>query len=148
MLQSTAQLEFWTTEKNIEFFPFLNEASNVVKDLVDEEKKLDEKEKTTSEIDDLLADVEVKADSLSMDKNPLLDLIISTGYQGGPVLAQVYEKDLATVDSYLNNPKVRQLLPASKRFTKFLWGIPDPETKIVDLYIIKLIETIFHLVVK
>ena len=137
LLQSTAQLEFWTTEKNIEFFPFLNEASKVVKDLVDEEKKLDEKEKTTSEIDDLLADVEVKADSLSMDKNPLLDLIISTGYQGGPVLAQVYEKDLATVDSYLNNPKVRQLLPASKRFTKFLWGIPDPETKIVDLYIIK-----------
>ena len=137
LLQSTAQLEFWTTEKNIDFFPFLNEASKVVKDLVDEEKKLDEKEKTTSEIDDLLADVEVKADSLSMDKNPLLDLIISTGYQGGPVLAQVYEKDLATVDSYLNNPKVRQLLPASKRFTKFLWGIPDPETKIVDLYIIK-----------
>ena len=137
LLQSTAQLEFWTTEKNIEFFPFLNEASKVVKDLVDEEKNLDEKEKTTSEIDDLLADVEVKADSLSMDKNPLLDLIISTGYQGGPVLAQVYEKDLATVDSYLNNPKVRQLLPASKRFTKFLWGIPDPETKIVDLYIIK-----------
>ena len=137
LLQSTAQLEFWTTEKNIDFFPFLNEASKVVKDLVAEEKKLDEKEKTTSEIDDLLADVEVKADSLSMDKNPLLDLIISTGFQGGPVLAQVYEKDLATVDSYLNNPKVRQLLPASKRFTKFLWGIPDPETKIVDLYIIK-----------
>ena len=137
LLQSTAQLEFWTTEKNIEFFTFLNEAAKVVKDLVDEEKNLDEKEKTTTEIDDLLADVEVKADSLSMDKNPLLDLIISTGYQGGPVLAQVYEKDLATVDSYLNNPKVRQLLPASKRFTKFLWGIPDPETKIVDLYIIK-----------
>ena len=137
LLQSTAQLEFWTTEKNVDFFPFLNEASKVVKDLVDEEKKLDEKEKTTSEIDDLLADVEVKADSLSMDKNPLLDLIIGTGFQGGPVLAQVYEKDLATVDSYLNNPKVRQLLPASKRFTKFLWGIPDPETKIVDLYIIK-----------
>jgi len=137
LLQSTAQLEFWTTEKNTEFFSFLNDASKIVKDLVDEENKLDEKEKTTSEIDDLLADVEVKADSLSIDKNPLLDLIISTGYQGGPVLAQVYEKDLATVDSYLNNPKVRQLLPASKRFTKFLWGIPDPETKIVDLYIIK-----------
>ena len=45
MLQSTAQLEFWTTEKNIEFFPFLNEASKIVKDLVDEENKLDEKEK-------------------------------------------------------------------------------------------------------
>ena len=55
LLQSTAQLEFWTTEKNIDFFPFLNEASKVVKDLVDEEKKLDEKEKTTSEIDDFFS---------------------------------------------------------------------------------------------
>ena len=137
LLQSTAQLEFWTTEKNIDFFQFIEQASTVVKDLVDEEEKLVEKEQSSTEIDDLLADVEVKADSLSMDKNPLLDLIISTGFQGGPVLAQVYEKDITTVDSYLNNPKVRQLLPASKRFTKFLWGIPDPETKIVDLYIIK-----------
>ena len=137
LLQSTAQLEFWTTEKNIDYFSFLNQASVVVKDLVQEEEELIEKDESSSEIDDLLADVEVKSDSLSIDKNPLLDLIISTGFQGGPVLAQVYEKDLLTVDSYLNNPKVRQLLPASKRFTKFLWGIPDPETKIVDLYIIK-----------
>ena len=137
LLQSTAQLEFWTTEKNIDYFSFLNQASVVVKDLVQEEEELVDKDESSSEIDDLLADVEVKSDSLSIDKNPLLDLIISTGFQGGPVLAQVYEKDLLTVDSYLNNPKVRQLLPASKRFTKFLWGIPDPETKIVDLYIIK-----------
>ena len=31
LLQSTAQLEFWTTEKNIEFFTSLNEAAKVVK---------------------------------------------------------------------------------------------------------------------
>jgi SecD/SecF fusion protein len=136
LLQSTAQLEFWTTEKNVDYFSFLDQASRVVEDLVREEKVVEE-DNISSEIDDLLADVEVKSDSLSMNKNPLLDLIISTGFQGGPVLAQVYEKDITTVDSYLNNPKVRQLLPANKRFTKFLWGIPDPETKIVDLYIIK-----------
>ena len=136
LLQSTAQLEFWTTEKNVDYFSFLDQASRVVEDLVTEEKVVEE-DNISSEIDDLLADVEVKSDSLTMNKNPLLDLIISTGFQGGPVLAQVYEKDIMTVDSYLNNPKVRQLLPANKRFTKFLWGIPDPETKIVDLYIIK-----------
>jgi len=136
LLQSTAQLEFWTTEKNVDYFSFLDQASRVVEDLVREEKVVEE-DNISSEIDDLLADVEVKSDSLTMNKNPLLDLIISTGFQGGPVLAQVYEKDIITVDSYLNNPKVRQLLPANKRFTKFLWGIPDPETKIVDLYIIK-----------
>ena len=136
LLQSTAQLEFWTTEKNVDYFSFLDQASRVVEDLVREEKVVEE-DIISNEIDDLLADVEVKSDSLTMNKNPLLDLIISTGFQGGPVLAQVYEKDITTVDSYLNNPKVRQLLPANKRFTKFLWGIPDPETKIVDLYIIK-----------
>ena len=138
LLQSTAQLEFWTTEKNQEFFTFLSQANQVIKDLVEQEEDLEKsQDKQTSEIEDLLADVEVKADSLTMEKNPLLDLIIGTGFQGGPVLAQFYEKDVPTVDSYLNNPKVRQLIPASKRFTKFLWGIPDPETKIVDLYIIK-----------
>ena len=138
LLQSTAQLEFWTTEKNQEFFTFLSQANQVIKDLVEQEEDLEKsQDKQTSEIEDLLADVEVKADSLTMEKNPLLDLIIGTGFQGGPVLAQFYEKDVPTVDSYLNNPKVRQLLPANKRFTKFLWGIPDPETKIVDLYIIK-----------
>jgi len=138
LLQSTAQLEFWTTEKNQEFFTFLSQANQVIKDLFEQEEDLEKsQDKQTSEIEDLLADVEVKADSLTMEKNPLLDLIIGTGFQGGPVLAQFYEKDVPTVDSYLNNPKVRQLIPANKRFTKFLWGIPDPETKIVDLYIIK-----------
>ena len=138
LLQSTAQLEFWTTEKNQEFFTFLSQANQVIKDLVEQEEDLEKsQDKQTSEIEDLLADVEVKADSLTMEINPLLDLIIGTGFQGGPVLAQFYEKDVPTVDSYLNNPKVRQLIPANKRFTKFLWGIPDPETKIVDLYIIK-----------
>ena len=138
LLQSTAQLEFWTTEKNQEFFTFLSQANQVIKDLVEQEEDLEKsQDKQSSEIEDLLADVEVKADSLTMEKNPLLDLIIGTGFQGGPVLAQFYEKDIPTVDSYLNNPKVRQLIPANKRFTKFLWGIPDPETKIVDLYIIK-----------
>ena len=138
LLQSTAQLEFWTTEKNQEFFTFLSQANQVIKDLVEQEEDFEKsQDKQTSEIEDLLADVEVKSDSLTMEKNPLLDLIIGTGFQGGPVLAQFYEKDVPTVDSYLNNPKVRQLIPANKRFTKFLWGIPDPETKIVDLYIIK-----------
>ena len=136
LLQSTAQLEFWTTEKNVEFFSFLQQANQVVKDIVDQSVE-ETKDRESSEIEDLLADVEVKADSLSMEKNPLLDLVITTGFQGGPVLAQVYEKDIPTFDSYLNNPKVRQLLPSSKRFTKFLWGIPDPETKVVDLYVIK-----------
>ena len=135
LLQSTAQLEFWTSEKNQEFFTFLSQANQVIKDSFEEETE--NENKTTSEIDDLLADVEVKSDSLSLERNPLLDLIVNTGFQGGPVLAQFNVKDQRTVDSYLNDPKVRQLLPSSKRFTKFLWGLPDPETNIVELFVLK-----------
>ena len=137
LLQSTAQLEFWTTEKNQDFFTFLSRANKVI---IDSQKKETDDNKInnqSSEIDDLLADVEVKSDSLSLQKNPLLDLIVGTGFQGGPVLAQFNFKDKALIDSYLNDPRVRQLLPSSKRYTKFLWGIPDPETNIIDLYILK-----------
>ena len=138
LLQSTAQLEFWTTEKNTDFFTFLSQANGLIKESIEIEKESKiAKNSESSEIDDLLADVEVKSDSLNLGNNPLFDLIVNTGFQGGPVLAQVFEKDLPLFNSYINDPKVRQLLPPSKRFTKFLWGIPNPETKIVDLYVIK-----------
>ena len=112
LLQSTAQLEFWTSEKNQEYFRFLSEANQVLKEIYKEEVNTEQDEK--SEIDDLLADVEVN-DSINVEKNPLLDLIIGTGFQGGPVLAQFNQKDKELVNEYLSNPRVRQLLPPSKR---------------------------------
>ncbi|MBL6590406.1 MAG: protein translocase subunit SecDF [Flavobacteriaceae bacterium] len=137
LLQSTAQLEFWTSEKNQEYFTFLSQANQVIKANLDEEITKESVSSESSQIDDLLADVEVKSDSLSIEKNPLLDLIVGTGFQGGPVLAQFNFRDKDKVDSYINLPDVRQLLPSSKRYTKFLWGLPDPETNLVDLYVLK-----------
>ena len=137
LLQSTAQLEFWTSEKNQEYFTFLSQANQVIKANLDEEITEESVSSESSQIDDLLADVEVKSDSLNIEKNPLLDLIIGTGFQGGPVLAQFNFRDKDKVDSYINLPDVRQLLPSSKRYTKFLWGLPDPETNLVDLYVLK-----------
>jgi SecD/SecF fusion protein len=134
LLQSTAQLEFWVTEKNDTFLTFLSQANEVLKNiLVDDENDI---EKETSKIDDLLADVEAN-DSISTQKNPLFDFLVGTGYQGGPVLAQFYEKDQDKIEEYLSFPEVRQLLPAEKRFTKFLFGKPDSNSKIVDLYAIQ-----------
>ena len=137
LLQSTAQLEFWTSEKNQEYFTFLSQANQVIKANLDTEISEESVSSEASQIDDLLADVEVKSDSLSIEKNPLLDLIVGTGFQGGPVLAQFNLRDKDKVDSYINLPEVRQLLPSSKRYTKFLWGLPDPETNLVDLYVLK-----------
>ena len=59
LLQSTAQLEFWFTEKNDEFLPFLSQVNEKLKTILDEESSDSESEEK-SEIDDLLADVESK----------------------------------------------------------------------------------------
>ena len=71
LLQSTAQLEFWTSEKNQDYFRFLSDANQVLKEIYKDEETDNVEEK--SEIDDLLADVEVN-DSINVEKNPLLDL--------------------------------------------------------------------------
>ena len=135
LLQSTAQLEFWVTEKNDSFLNFLSQANELLKEtLVLDEVEVENNE--TSKIDDLLADVEAN-DSITSQKNPLFDYIVGTGYQGGPVIAQFFAKDQNKIEEYLSMPEIRQLLPIEMRFTKFLFGKPDPNTKIVDLYAIK-----------
>jgi SecD/SecF fusion protein len=136
LLQSTAQLEFWVTEKNDSFLNFLSEANEVLKEILIEDKP-EVIENETSKIDDLLADVEANDSIVNSEKNPLFDYLVGTGYQGGPIIGQFYAKDQNKIEQYLSMPELRKLLPAEKRFTKFLFGIPDPNTKIVDLYAIK-----------
>ena len=136
LLQSTAQLEFWVTEKNDSFLNFLSQANEVLKEILIEDKP-EVIENETSKIDDLLADVEANDSIMSSEKNPLFDYLVGTGYQGGPIIGQFYAKDQNKIEQYLSMPEIRKLLPAEKRFTKFLFGIPDPNTKIVDLYAIK-----------
>ena len=135
LLQSTAQLEFWFTEKNDSYLSFLSDANELLKGKLENNQELEKV--VESKIDDLLADVEANDSITSSDKNPLFDIIVGTGYQGGPVIAQFFEKDQAKVEAYLSDPEIRQLLPNDKRYTKFLFGKPDPATKIVDLYVIK-----------
>lgn len=135
LLQSTAQLEFWETTSNQLFGTFLGQANELLKTVVDAEKE--EAEKEVSEIDDLLSDVAAAQDSITSVVNPIYDYVKAAGYAGGPVLIQVDVKDQTTVESYLNRSDVRALLPADLRYTKFLWGIPDEKTNLVDLYVIK-----------
>ena len=135
LLQSTAQLEFWFTEKNDSYLSFLSDANELLKSKLENNQELEKV--VESKIDDLLADVEANDSITSSDKNPLFDIIVGTGYQGGPVIAQFFEKDQTKVEEYLSDPEIRQLLPNDKRYTKFLFGKPDPATKIVDLYVIK-----------
>ena len=136
LLQSTAQLEFWVTEKNDQFLPFLSQANEALKEIsIEENEEIVESE--TSKIDDLLADVEANDSINTSIKNPLFDYIVGTGYQGGPVIAQFLSKDQKKIEEYLSMPEIRKLLPSEKRFTKFLFGKPDANSKVVDLYAIQ-----------
>ena len=134
LLQSTAQLEFWETESNDKYFTFLAQANETLKGLVEVQED-DASEK--SEIDDLLADVEAQQDSISLNQNPLFDLIVGSGFQGGPVLAQFAAKDQQKVSDYLQMSEIRSLLPADLRYTKFLWGKSENDSEILDLYAIR-----------
>ena len=138
LLQSTAQLEFWETFKNDQFFNFLSQANLLLRDkLKGDKNKADENQSDESGIDDLLSDVK-QLDSLSSDNtNPINDLIKGLGFQGGPVLAQVSKKDKDLFKYYLDLPEVRRLLPTNLRFVKFIWGKTNPNNDLVDLFIIK-----------
>ena len=137
LLQSTAQLEFWVTEKNDSYLKFLADANEKLKESQIDNSKEELEDSESSKIDDLLADVQANDSISSSENNPLFDLIIGTGYQGGPVIAQLYSKDQKKVEEYLSMPDVRKLLPNEKRYSKFLFGKPDTATKIVDLYAIQ-----------
>ncbi|WOD42950.1 protein translocase subunit SecDF [Hwangdonia lutea] len=139
LLQSTAQLEFWDAYKGEEFFPFLVQANEVLKDIVKvdtadkEVEPQDEENAEDSQIDALLGEAETDSTAVS-SVNPIFDLIKGQGYQGGPVIASFELKDKETVLNYLNLPQVRALLPAEQRYVKFAFGKQKKNSELVDLY--------------
>ena len=79
LLQSTAQLEFWETYKNEQFFAFLNQANEVVKEIEAATVATEEEKSEDSAIDDLLADVEAQDSITPSTANPILDLVHDLG---------------------------------------------------------------------
>ena len=67
----------------------------------------------------------------------MFDFLVGTGYQGGPVIAQFLQKDQNKIEEYLSMPEIRRLLPSEKRYTRFLFGKPDINTNVVELYAIQ-----------
>ena len=141
LLQSTAQLEFWHVYKSSELGNFLVQANNRLAEMQRSEEATEEETDTTatsgdSEIDELLADAE-DTTRVETGNNPIFDLIVSPGFQGGPVLATFKVQDTAKVMDYLQNPQIRSLLPSDMRYAKFVWGVPDEETQTTGLYALK-----------
>ena len=138
LLQSTAQLEFWDAYKGEQFFQFLGQANEVLKDIVDTNieagvEPQDEENAQDSQIDDLLGDAETDSTAVAA-VNPIFDLLKGQGYQGGPIIAKFAIKDKETVLDYLNRPEVRALLPTEQRYAKFVFGKPEKDSEVVDLY--------------
>jgi len=133
LLQSTAQLEFWETFKNDDFGSFLISVNEYLASI---ETNNELSESNESDIDDLLSEVEQSSDSIRNSSNPLLSLVRTFSYQGGPILARFLPGDQELVDSYLSMSEIRKLLPRDYRYTKFLWGKVD-EDGLTSLYAIK-----------
>ncbi|UKM65055.1 protein translocase subunit SecDF [Flavobacteriaceae bacterium GSB9] len=141
LLQSTAQLEFWDAYKGEQFYQFIAQADAILKDIVEDEdvqggdiESQDEEDAQDSQIDDLLGDSETDSTAVDNNNNPLGKLIKGVGYQGGPIIAKFEIKDKQKVLDYLNRPEVRSLLPAEMRYTKFVFGKPEKNSELVDLY--------------
>ncbi|MEM9686528.1 MAG: protein translocase subunit SecDF, partial [Bacteroidota bacterium] len=136
LLQSTAQLEFWETFKADEVAPFLVTANDRLKNLITP-TETPEIQETESEIDSLLSDVTQDSLEVANQVNPLFDLVVTGGFQGSPVIASFALKDTATVNSYLNRPEIKQLLPAPLQFAKFVWSKPAKDSELIELYVLK-----------
>jgi SecD/SecF fusion protein len=124
LLRSTAQLEFWETYKIDELGQFLMAANEALKatETAAAETPKDTTAKASSKIEELLVDKKTDSAAVKKGTNPLIEKMIGQG--GGPILGIFAEKDVATVTEYLNRPAIRNLLPADKRYAKFVWGIP------------------------
>jgi SecD/SecF fusion protein len=158
LLQSTAQLEFWVAYKAETFQSFLFEADAKLKIMLTPNEISEETEETdavaeASEENEIAQDTTAVAGEIAQDEDDLESLLgedseadlsddpavnnpllskIQFGAPGSPVVASVEIQDQEIVGEYLNNPQVRQLLPAELRYTKFVWGLPTAREVTID----------------
>ena len=131
LLQSTAELQFWHVYNSNEFQNYFVQVNNLLRELAEQNRseQSQEVEEDTlqtgdDEIDALLASAEDTVEAAQA--NPLFDLMAQPVFQGA-VIASFPVRDTAQVNDYLSMSRARALLPADKRYTKFVWGVPEGE---------------------
>lgn len=142
LVSSKAELEFWEAYNAQDFLPFIDAANTALKATVKPEVAA-EVEKPSDSITKLLTDKDKDETATKKGNNPLLDKLVLRN--AGPIIAAAAPKDTAAINGYLKRPEIRNLLPADKRFAKFVWGKPvvnvdektKKETESVDLYVLK-----------
>lgn len=138
LLQSTAELEFWHVYPSNAFQNFFAQANNILQQELATQETTQEVTDTAAverdEIDALLESAGDTSAQVAAQNNPLFDLMVAPGFQGGPVLATFNIEDTARVRQYLNMPQVRNLLQGEMRYTEFVWGITDEDASAAPLY--------------
>ena len=160
LLQGSANLEFWETYELSEIYESLVSANNVIRDLgkttasiakigvaADSAVAKVDTTKASTEDDKLLAKLG-KKDTTSKTKSaaewkkeyPLFSVLqinqSERGISPGPVVGLAYGRDTAIVNSYLNNKRVKDVLP---RDLKFVWTVNsiDKKTPLFQLIALK-----------
>ncbi len=113
LILNPGKLEFWELYRGQELLPFFIDINTELKNTIKE---------------DLSSEVKMI--------NPLTDLIVSMGYQGGPIIFQEKAEYTAKVTSMLNVKEAKRILNEKYFNTKFLWGIPD-DNHHIPLYLAK-----------
>ena len=148
LLQGSANLEFWETYDLGEIYESIISANNLIRDLNKTVKPLKDStlkaavavKDTTKSVGmgkDLLAKLG-KTDTTAKEKTadewkaeyPLFAVLqinqTEQGVGSGPVVGMALGRDTSTVNRYLNNPKVKELLP---RDLKFVWTVNSIDKK-------------------
>lgn len=159
LLQGSANLEFWETYELGEIYESIIAANNLIRDLNKTIKPTKDSSLTVATVavkdtakkaakgDDLLAKLG-KTDTTAKEQTaeewkaeyPLFAVLqINQSEQGvgsGPVVGYTLGRDTSAVNRYLNNPKVKELLP---RDLKFVWSVNsvDKKTPLFQLIALK-----------
>jgi len=161
LLQGSAKLEFWETYDNLEIFPLIENINKTLASTLKNRKpdtalnKVTDTTKTEQKAEEgQLAAITGKKDSLNKDtaanpvlaqNNPLFDVMqpaVGQGENGqtmlrpGPVIGYVLQKDTATVNSYLQDPIIKSIIPAN---VKLAWSVKpiSKQDKRFELYALK-----------
>ncbi len=166
LLKGTANLEFWETYDNTEIAPFLLEANNRLKDVLNAQEELEQSTATaeadvkeqaaeadTSKLESLLdlmaADSSSELDQTqSLDQfkedNPLFAVLYPNTSQDGQfrsssVLGYAHYRDTAKVNAYLQMEQISSLFP---RDLKLMWHWKpykyDDAQNLIELHAIKI----------
>ena len=141
LLQSTAQLEFWDGLRGAEFASFFQNADAYLRQINTQTEGASDTEEEIAEegeedLENILEENTAEVDDV-LEENTFSSLMRTPIFSSSSNVASFEPQDTAKVNSFLKNPQVRALLPADKRYTMFLWGIPNSQTGLVDLHVVK-----------